>query len=541
MAENGIAIGLDIDEKSVKFVKIKQTNGSISLLKYAVRDIPQIDDKVKATSEAIKELFKGEKSDIPVYTIAFGPSVSLKRISIPIMPDEEMPDAIKWEAKNLVPFPLDNAAIDFYKIGKVTDKNVEKFDIMFAVAGEEFLNFISAVSRESGIKFTGTTLIPLALASLLKYGKKFEEGKVTAIIDIGSEAASINIFKGDLLHFTREITVAGDSLTKSMTGLLVADHWQLNLTYEQAEDIKKKFGIPKKDTPELTEQGIPLVHIFEMMAPTLRRLQNEIQRSFDYYKEAFREERIDQIFVTGGSSKLKNLEEFLSNALGMKVETIDPLKNVKLGPSIEKDAPKLEEVSSRLALAIGLALEKSEKINFRTAKEKPRASAFKLPDMLKLGGAFKNVKLKVPANLSVWAVVALIVIGIAYNVYLSKIKAGLQTELSTKQVLLGDIQSLVEKRTILDQISKEETHVRETLSQVTRALPANVTLTDIIYDNSNRELMIAGDADTTKTVGITLKNFQDSPSFTDTTLIEARKGMVDGRPRIYFKMSVHLT
>jgi type IV pilus assembly protein PilM len=535
MPENGIAIGLDIDEKSVKFVKLNKTDSEVTLFKYAVREVPQSEDKVKAISDILKDLFKGEKPDTEVYTCAFGTNVSMKRLSLPVMPDEEIAEALRWEAKNIIPFPLENSSMDFFRIGKISDKAVEKYDVMFAVAGEEFLNFLASISKESGVKFSGISLIPLVLCSILVQGKKIEKDKINAIIDIGAEAASINLFKGDTLNFTREIKVAGDSLTKAMTGLLVADHWQLNLTYEQAEDIKKKYGIPKKDTAEVTDSGIPLVHIHEMMAPTLRRLQNEILRSFDYYKEEFREEKIDRIFITGGSSGLKNLEEFLSNALGIKVESLNPLEILKVDKASGIDESALKEVSSRMALAVGLALERSEKINFQRKKEKPGKFNV-LEDLMKK----VNLNIKIPVNLALWGAIAVIAAALIYNFYLIGVREHYKKEIASKQAILTDVKTLIEKRAILEQISKEETHIRETLSQMIRALPSGITLTDLRYDNAMRQIWLTGAAKDTATIGYLLKNFEDSPAFTKTVLIEARKAVKESVPELVFKITFNL-
>jgi len=535
MPESGIFIGLDIDEKSVKFVKIKQTNSDISLLKYAVRDVPASENKISAVSDILKELFKGEKPDTDVYTCSFGTNVSLKRISVPVMPDEEIPEALKWEAKNLVPFPIENAVVDFYKIGKTTEKAAEKYDLMFAVAGEDLIKFLNGVSKESNIKFSGISLMPLSLCSILKHSKKCEPDKVNAIIDIGAEAASINLFKGDILQFTREISVAGDSLTKAMTGLLVADQWQLNLTYEQAEDIKKKYGIPKKDTNDVTDNGIPLIHIYEMMAPTLRRLQNEILRSFDYFKEEFREEKIDSIYLTGGSSSLKNLEEYLTNALGTKVETVDPLESVKVDPASGIDAAQLKEIAPRLTLALGLALEKGGKINFRRAKEKPGKARINIDEIL------KTIKIPVNVNVLALAGVAVIVMAVSYYIYLSNVSAHYKKELSSKQQILTEVKALVERRSILEQIAREETHVREMLSQIIKALPAGILLTDLVYDNGKRQIWLSGESRDTETIGLMLKSFEDSPNFTKTILIEARKAVLENVQKILFRLTFSLT
>jgi type IV pilus assembly protein PilM len=530
-----IAIGLDIDQKSVKFVKIKNTDSETTLLKYAVREIPPSDDNVKTTSDILKDLFRGERSDTEVYTCAFGTNVSLKHLTVPVMPDEEITEALKWEAKKMMTFPIENSTLDFYKIGKISDKAVDKFDVMFAVAGEELLDFLASVSKESGVRFTGISVIPLALCAVLDNSKKCEKDKVNAVIDIGGEAASINLFKGDVLNFTREITVAGDSLTKAMTGLLVADRWQLNLTYEQAEEIKKKFGIPNKDTAEVTDSGVPLVHIYEMMAPTLRRLQNEILRSFDYYKEEFREEKIDKVFLTGGSAALKNLEEFLSNALGIKVETVDPAENLKIDRASGIDPEALKKESLRLALAVGLALERSKKINFQMVKgKKPR----KLQSFDRLLG---KIKINVPANIVTIIAVSVLVLAFSYNLYLISVRNSYKKEIASKQAILTAVKSLIEKRTILEQISKEETHIRETLSQMTRALPSGISLISLAYDNSKRQILLIGEATDAKTVGRMMKNLEDSPNFKNTVLMEARKAVIQGVQKVVFSVSFNLT
>ena len=540
-----IVIGLDIDERSVKLVKLKINGIEASLLRYSVLDIPPSDDKISAIAGVLKELFRNERSDTEVYVNASGANVSMKRMTIPVMPDEEIKNALLWEAKNLVPFTIENAAMDFYKIGKVTEAVADKYDIMFAAAGKDVMDFLSAVSKEAGVKFTGVTLIPLALRALLSKSGRFEKNKINAVIDIGADSASINILKGDTLNFTREITVAGDSITKAMTGLLVSDRWQMNLTYEQAEDIKIKYGIPVKDSAEVTDTGVPLAHVYEMMAPTLRRLQNEILRSFDYYKEEFREEKIDNIFLTGGSSGLLHMDEYFSNALGIKVENLNPVENLRVDPSSRIDAGALKKVSIRLALAVGLALEQSEKINLLKVKVREKSSQFQ--GFGSVDNILKKLNINIPAGTHVSAasfnfVLALIVvIAIVYNVYLANMRDRYKNELASKQAIMTDVNALNEKRAILQQITKEQTHLRETLSQITRVLPAGVTFTHLSYDNSKHQIIIAGEAGDARTVGIFLKSLQDSPDFQNVVLSHVRKAKENKIEKAVFQISFNLT
>ncbi len=542
MADASTAIGLDIDEKSVKFAKIRQTNGEVTLLKCAVRDIPKEQPREKAVSDILKELFKGEKPDVRVYTSAFGPNIALKRISLPLMPDSEMSEAIRWEAKNTTPFPIENAVIGFTRAGKAPDKTADKNDVIFVVAGDELVNFFNTVSKEAGIRIAGLSAVPFALGALAASQKKFEQDKVTALIDIGAEAASINLFKGAVLQFTREISVAGDSFTKSMTGLMVADHWQLNLTHEQAEDIKKKYGIPARDTSEVTENGIPLMHIYEMMSPTLRRMQNEILRSFDYFKEQFHEEKVDKIYLAGGSASLKNLDEYLSTSLGVNAERINPLLNVKIDQKSGITESELRDIGPRLSLAIGLALDRGKSLNLLLTKEK--AQGFALPSGL--GDIFKALKLppiqvNLPSSALFWVAVPLIVAALSYNYYLVRERNHYREELLSKQALLTDIKSLVERKAILNQIQKEGSRVKENLYYLTQVLPAGVALSDLTYDNKLRLVWLSGEAPDHGTVGKLVRNIEASPYFSDTKLLEARESGAQENAIIIFRVSFKIS
>ena len=62
---------------------------------------------------------------------------------------------------------------------------------------------------------------------------------------------------------------------------------------------------------------------------------------------------IHRVILTGGSSKLKNLDMFLTNEFGIDVEMADPLVGVEVNvPNPEL----LQEYLQDFSVAIGLAL-----------------------------------------------------------------------------------------------------------------------------------------------------------------------------------------
>ncbi|MFC1560025.1 type IV pilus assembly protein PilM, partial [Candidatus Margulisiibacteriota bacterium] len=510
--------GLDIDEKSVKFVTLSEQGSKKILTKFAIKEIPPSEDKIAATADIIKQIMAEEniKPGSRVFTCVYGVGPTIRRISIPVMPDQEIAEAVKWEIRNLIPFSIEGAVVDYYKIGKVTEKSVEKYDILAAVVQHETLDKLLAICGQAGLQLQGISPIPFALWNLVKESIEFKEDEIIAIIDIGAEAASLNLFKNNILQFTRDITVAGDSITKAMTGMLVADEWQLNLSYEQAEEIKMNCGIPAEGTTEKTKDGVPLIHILEMISPTLRRLRNEILRSFDYYKDQFREEKIDKVFLTGGSSKLKNLDGYLSEALGIKVEILEPMKNIDLSDDLKNKEQKLNEYLPRLSLSIGLALGHAEMINFLRILKPPRQK-------IQLPGFLQNVNIPMPSKTAVAATTALFIMIISFNVYLAVKRNSYRSELRDKQIILADIKALHQRKAVLADIAKKETHIRSILAQLTTTFPKGILLTNLIYDNNKKQVWLTGTAPYTGMAGKLVKNLEDSGYFKNVILLEIKK------------------
>jgi len=314
--------------------------------------------------------------------------------------------------------------------------------------------------------------------------------------------------------------------------MLVADEWQLNLSYEQAEEIKIKYGIPAEGTTEKTKDGIPLIHILEMISPTLRRLKNEILRSFDYYKDQFREEKIDKVLLTGGSSKLKGLDAYLSDALGITVEILEPLKNIEMDGSLKPKEEKLNECLPRLSLSIGLALGKAIMINFLRVLHPPK-KGLQLPGFLS--------KIQLPARSLVAIGVGILALAIGFNVYLTSRRDMYRRQLQDKQVILADIKALHERKNVLSDIARKETHVRSMLVQLTKTFPSGITLTNLIYDNGKKQIWLTGTAAYTGLVGKLIKNLEDSGYFRDVKLLEIKQmKTTSGKSDITFRTTLFL-
>src|SRR5262249_54050053 len=119
---------------------------------------------------------------------------------------------------------------------------------------------------------------------------------------------------------------------------------QLNLSQEQAEQIKCGEAPAPKGAPEIINQVVD-------------QLAGELQRSLDFYLATSGDREIHQVYVSGGTAHLPSLRQALSRRGHRTVELLDPMKAVTPDPN-SVDLLSLHSRACQAAVAIGLALRK---------------------------------------------------------------------------------------------------------------------------------------------------------------------------------------
>ena len=68
--------------------------------------------------ELLKELLKEQNVKTKDVALSIsGHSVIVKKISLPLMSEDELDESIKWEAEQYIPFDLNEVNIDFHVLG----------------------------------------------------------------------------------------------------------------------------------------------------------------------------------------------------------------------------------------------------------------------------------------------------------------------------------------------------------------------------------------------------------------------------------------
>ena len=364
-------IGLDIGSHSIKLVGLKMTSKGPFLTYVGMKEIPPGTDKedVDKLSQILKALFKEAGLETKkVRLTVVGSGVQIKRISVPSLPKAELKEAVRWEIKNYLPFPVETAQIDFHILNEYVEDNVKKLDLITVACPKHLIDRTLSIAERAGLQPIHLDVAPFALWNILLTWDQLKKEEAVALIDLGAEKTGICLFKNGVLQFSREVTPGGADITRAvMEG--IGSSGEAQPIYERAEKIKQEIGIPSEPSQEgMSDKSASLSKLSFRVRPVLERLAAEIGRSLDYYRSQFNEERIDRILLTGGGANLKNIVSYLANELRLPVEHFNPLKKI-LFDSKKIDAQLLDQVGSAFTIAVGLGFTEPKRIELLPAEE----------------------------------------------------------------------------------------------------------------------------------------------------------------------------
>ena len=365
MFKKDYVIGLDIGSSSIKLAQFLKKEDGLHLVRAGLEEIACLparqasppeatrNDREERILPALKKLLRGVDIKKSKFIVSINcPKTAIKKVVVPHMPKAELRDAIRLTVKNYFPFPVEDSLVDFEILGGTLDKGVKKFEVLVAISPKNTIDKFLSILREVGIKPVSLIAAPYAMQKLTQVFYPGED-RARCFLDIGSCHTELVILKGKSPVFSRKIPVAGNDITKEMTGVLVSDRGRTELTLDEAERIKRETGIPPEGESKMIGDKISMTQILSMIRTPLEQLVNEIERSFDYYREKVEGGKIDSVVLLGGGSSLKRLSEFLSGELGIEVRLWNFPEGLKAVPGAIEGR---ESESHRLALAIGAGL-----------------------------------------------------------------------------------------------------------------------------------------------------------------------------------------
>ena len=347
MGGNKAIVGLDIGSSSIKAIELRKNKSHIEVAHVGFEPLASdivVDSMIVdsgSVSNAISKLFaESEMKTRAVATSVSGHSVIVKRISIPTMSDSELADHIQTEAVQHIPFDIADVNID-YQILSDDTSGPQMEVLLVAVKKDKILNYTNVLSL-AGKAPAVVDIDSFALQNCYEYNYDPAPGSTVALLNLGASVMNIDIVKGTIPLFTRDVSVGGNQYTDSLQK-------ELDLTFEDAESLKlgNKVGTVSEEARMPILQQVTEIIVLE------------IQKTFDFFRATAPGEHIEKIFLAGGSSKVPGLMEALRQEFSLPVEVLNPFQRIT--PN-ETTAAMVEQNPGQLAVAVGLALRSFENL-----------------------------------------------------------------------------------------------------------------------------------------------------------------------------------
>jgi type IV pilus assembly protein PilM len=340
-------IGLDIGSRTIKLGELLITKKGRSLKTFGMIDLPQnaiVEGRVKEPT-VVADVIKGLVADLNVSeqnvaTSVAGYSVIIKRITVGKMTEEQLLENIHHEAEQYIPFDLDDVNIDFHVIGE-NELNPNQMNVMLVAAKKEIVNEYVDLLEMAELNPVVIDIDVFALEKVFEDNYLDSEGTV-ALIDIGANKMNLNIVKGYLSNFTRDVNIGGEHITREIAS-------RFECSFEEAEAVK--VG---KDTETAPEEEVN-----EIVRSGISSWGAEIRRAIDFYYSTGSDEDIGRIVLSGGASRTSGFSELLSAETSIDVQMSNPFISVQMDER-RFDMDYLESVAPQAAICMGLA---SRRIN----------------------------------------------------------------------------------------------------------------------------------------------------------------------------------
>jgi type IV pilus assembly protein PilM len=358
-------VGLDIEAGSVAATELR-VNGSTRVTKHGITPLDpgvfqdgEVAD-VEALGAAIKDLFASQKLSRNVRLGIANQRVAVRMLELPpIQGASELETAIRFQAQDHIPMPLEQAVLDWEVIGHTGDETGERrIQVVVAAARRDMVGRMVEALHGAGLRPVGIDVAAFgmirALADSATVGPaapapvpyeertegpmSFDNGPATLYCNLG-DSVNLAVAQGTSCLFTRVSGFGIEGIAQKLAE-------RRRLTLDHARQWLAHVGV---DRPIDQVTGDPelVTAAREVLEEGAAKLVDELRLSLEYYGAQPSSIAVENVVACGPGTRIAGLVDRLRDQLGY--------------PFLIGRAPALAHLddaeAARLTLSYGLALE----------------------------------------------------------------------------------------------------------------------------------------------------------------------------------------
>ncbi len=370
MARGKDVWGIDIGKCGLKALRCSRSSDSGNLvaeafdyIEYPLMLTQPEADPVELIQNAVEEfLGRNDLSGAQIAVSVPGQAGLSKFIKLPPVEAAKIPDIVTYEARQQIPFPLDQVVWSWQRLeggieesGFVIDAEVALFAMKRDQVTRALEPFTRADIEVDILQLAPVALSNLAMADLLPPADEIDPDSPPAsivLVSIGVDSTDLIITNG-LRIWQRTMPIGGNNFTRALVQ-------GMRMTFAKAENLKRNAA--RADDPK---------KVFQTLRPVFNEFASEMQRSLNYFTGQDRVSTVGDVYLVGNAAKLRGLSDFLSKQLQLEVHRLREFKGLE--GNVVLKSPAFLENQLAFATTYGLALQGAGSAGIRTNLLPPEA------------------------------------------------------------------------------------------------------------------------------------------------------------------------
>jgi len=333
-------ISLDIGTNKIKVVVGKYSKNKIIIKDIFLVNTPKgiINDGnilnnilMSETLQNIYDLCRIKTKTKNVNCIINSTSIINREILIPAAEEDELDTLVKYEIAQYLPINLEDYILQYNLIEEIKQDEINKFKVLVVtypdkLAKQYYEALLNAKLIPNALDITFNSLKKLLYNTTMINESEYNIKDTVAFIDMGANTLNINIYTNGQMDFTRIVKSGGNFIDNEISK-------NTGVSLKEGEEKKIKYcnlnGLFKENTEEFLIDKIIKEIIDEWI--------DELNRIIQFYKNKKVGNKIDKIYIYGGSSNLNGIDIYLNSKLNIPVEKVTTFNNIVLDNNIEKN------------------------------------------------------------------------------------------------------------------------------------------------------------------------------------------------------------
>ncbi|MBD3280763.1 type IV pilus assembly protein PilM [Candidatus Dojkabacteria bacterium] len=263
-------------------------------------------------------------------------SIFTRLLTVPKVNEEKLEELIFWEARQYIPLPLSEVQTDYIPVEEIEVNGKQMMKILLVASPKVLIDRYVDIAKKAEIELIALETETIATSRAVTF--KYELEKAIMILDFGANGTDMSVVKQGKMIFSQSIGTGSDALTKAIAN-------DFNLEMAQAEKYKIAYGLNKAEAD---------AKIYNSIQPIVQIIQEEIQRTISFFRNHLQGSVPEKLLLVGDGAKLKSLDSYLTEKLGLKAELYDSSSKLNIAKKLRDEVKPMSLIGYSVAIGLGL-------------------------------------------------------------------------------------------------------------------------------------------------------------------------------------------